>query len=204
MYPNDDQPINHADYLNQISSHVPQNKNILSGKPPILIAGVAVVILLIVVMAVSSLFSGGIKPTEQLAARLLSTESTANSATTNIKSSQLRALNSNLRLFLTNTIRDITPILTSEKINIKSLDKKVLTAESDADLLIVLDDARLNAIYDRTYAREMAYRLDTILNLMLQINNNSRGKDLKTFLLDTRTNLEPIQKQFQDFNVATN
>jgi len=204
MYPNDDQPINHADYLNQISSHVPQNKNILTGKPPILIAGVAVVILLVIIMGISSLFSGGIKPTEQLAARLLSTETTANSATANVKSSQLRALNSNLRLFLTNTIRDITPILTSEKINIKSLDKKVLAAESDADLLVVLDDARLNAVYDRTYAREMAYRLDTILNLMLQINNNSTNKSLKTFLLDTRTNLEPIQKQFQDYNVATN
>jgi len=204
MYPNDDQPINHADYLNQISSHVPQNKNILTGKPSILIVGIAAVILLIIIMGISSLFSGGIKPTEQLAARLLSTESTANSATANLKSSQMRELNTDLRSFLTNTIRDITPILTSEKINIKSLDKKVLTAESDADLLEVLNDARLNAVYENTYAREMAYRLDTILNLMLQINNNSSNRNLKTFLTNARTELEPLQKRFQDFDIATN
>lgn len=203
MYPNNNPQTNPADYLSQISSHIPQKKNFLSGRP-ILAVGIGAVILLIIIMAISSILSGGVKPTEQLAARLLSTETTATSATTNIKSSGLRALNSDLKLYLTNTVRDITPLLTTDKINIKSLDKKVTAAESNTELLSTLEDARLNAVYDRTYAREMAYKLDTILTLMLQINNITKNKDLKSFLTNARTNLEPIQKQFADFNLATN
>lgn len=203
MYPNNNQYTNPADYLNQISTHIPQKKNFLSGKPPLLVAGVAAVILLVLIMAVSSIFSGGIKPTEQLAARLVSTSSTAENATTNLKSSQLRALNSNLKLYLTNTIRDITPILATDGVKISSLNKKATAAESNVDLLSTLEDARLNVVYDRTYAREMSYQLDTILTLMLKINNSTNSKSLKAFLADARTNLEAIQKQFSDFNLTT-
>lgn len=203
MYPNNSQYTNPADYLNQISTHIPQKKNILSGKPPLLIAGVGAVILLILIMTISSLFTGGVKPTEQLAARLVSTSSTAESATANLKSSQLRALNSNLKLYLTNTIRDITPILAANSVKISSLNKKAVAAESNVDLLSTLEDARLNAVYDRTYAREMSYQLDTILTLMLKINNSTTSKSLKTFLADARTNLVEIQKQFSAFNLTT-
>ena len=203
MYPNNNQQTNPADYLNQIAPHAPK-KSFFSGKPRWLTIGIGVVVLLIIIMAISSILSGGINPTERLAARLLSTETTAKSATLNIKSTQLRALNSNLTIYLTNTIRDVTPLLTSEKINIKSLDKKVTAAESNVDILARLEDARLNAKYDHIYAIEMATQLDTILTLMLQINNNTSSKSLKSFLADARTNLEPIQKQFDDFNQTTN
>ena len=204
MYPNNPQPTNPTpvDYLNQIAPQAPKKQNIFMGKP-ILAAGIIAIVLLLIVIIIGGILSGVIKDTDRLAARLSSTSSTADSSTANIKSSQLRAINSNLKLYLTNTIRDITPILTKEGVNIKSLGKQVTNAESNTDLLATLEDARLNGIYDRTYAREMAYQLDTILTLMLQINNNTGNKDLKSFLTDARTNLEPIQKQFSDFNLAT-
>jgi hypothetical protein len=199
MYPNNNQYTTPVDYLNQIAPNAPK-KSFLNGKPPILLAGTTAVLLLIIVMSIGSLLSGGPKPTAQLAARLLSTETVASGATTNLKNSQLRALNSDLKLYLTNTIRDITPLLTNQNINIKSLDKNIVASESNADMLSRLEDARLNAVYDRTYAREMAYQLDTVLTLMLQINNDTNSKSLKSFLTDARSNLEPIQQQFDSFN----
>lgn len=198
--PNTNKPINPGEYLNQIAAQGPKKPNIFRDQPLIL-AGAVAILLLIIIIVVSSL-SGNSKLTEKLAARLTTTEQTAQSATTNLKSSQLRALNSNLKSYFANAINDITPILASDNIKIKSLDKNVLTAESNADLLSTLEDARLNAVYDRTYAREMAYQLDTIMTLMLQIYNNTSNKELRTFLDNARKNLEPWQKEFADFNLA--
>jgi hypothetical protein len=65
-----------------------------------------------------------------------------------------------------------------------------------------LDNARLNAVYDRTYSREMAYKLATVLTLMQQIYESTNNKSLKNFLVNAYKNLEPTQKNFTDFNEA--
>ena len=200
MNPNDNQPIP-SDYLNQIAVQPPKKVNFVR-KQPILIGGVAIIAVIIILTIISNL-SGGIKPSEQLAARLIATKSVADDATSKIKSPELRALNSNLKIYLTNTIRDIAAPLLKDKINVNRLDKKATVAESNVQLLATLEDARLNAIYDRTYAREMAYQLDTVLTLMRQIYNDTSNKDLKSFLDSKIENLVPIQKQFADFNSAT-
>jgi hypothetical protein len=199
MNPNDNQPIP-SDYLDQIAPQVPRKTSFLIGRP-VIIGGLVIAIIVIILMTISSL-SGGTKPTEQLAARLVATGSITDGATSNIKSTQLRALNSNLKIYLTDAIRDIGPLLIDDDINIVKLDKKVVLAESSTEMLTTLEDARLNAIYDRTYAREMAYKLDTILTLMRQIYGDTKNKDLKSFLGDKIENLEPTQKQFADFNAA--
>jgi len=200
MYPNNEKPTNPADYLNQIASQGPKKANFFQ-KQPILLASIGLVILIVSFIIIGNL-SSGTGPLEQLAARLLATESTANDATAKLKSTQLRTINSNLKNFLTNTIRDITPIIADENIDIDKLDNKILSSESNADMLAVLEDARLNVTYDRTYAREMAYQLDNIIILMNQINKNTSNNTLKTFLSDRTINLEPIQKDFADFNAA--
>jgi hypothetical protein len=200
MNPNDNQSIP-ADYLNQIAVK-PTKKESFLNKRPILIGGIAIVVIILILMVIGSL-SSGTKPSEQLAARLLATQNVANDATSKIKSPELRALNSNLKIYLTNAIRDIAAPLSKEKLNINKLDKKVVLAESDTKMLATLEDARLNAIYDRIYAREMAYQLDTVLTLMRQIDNDTGNKDLKSFLDSKIENLVPIQKQFADFNAAT-
>lgn len=201
MYPENQINPTPTDYLDQIAPNTPQH-NGLFDKRPIIFAGIAAVVLLIIILLISTL-SGGTKPTEQLAARLTITAETVDTATGNIKGSKLRALNSNLKIYLTNTIRDIEPILKKNDVNINKLDKKVLAKESNANMLSRLEDARLNAIYDRTYAREMSYQLDITLSLMRQIYNSTSSSSLKTFLDSAFTNLEPIQQQFSDYNQAT-
>ena len=201
MYPNENQPTPPTeDYLNQIAPKITKKTDILHSKL-VIIGGISIVVVLIAIL-IANIVSGIVSPSERLAARLLSTESILNDATSKTKSTQIRTSNGNLKLYLTNTIRDITPILKKEAININNLDKKVKTAESNTSVLTTLEDARLNATYDRVYAREMSYKLDTIITLMDQIQNSSSDKAMKTFLQDAIKNLKPIQTQFADFNAA--
>lgn len=203
MYPNYDKPSAPPEYLNQIAPQAPKKAGFLPKQPLMLVAigAVIVIVITIVFMLISSLMTNT-ETTERLAARLITTASITDEATTNIKSTQLRALNSELKIYLTNTIRDIEPLLTNDNIKIDSLDKKITESESSTEILAVLEDARLNATYDRTYAREMAYQLDTIRVLMNQIYDNTNDKDLKSFLEGADSNLAPTQQQFADFNAA--
>lgn len=164
----------------------------------ILLAIAIAVTLLIVISATSN------KGTLQhLAARLQSTETIVSGAQSKIKSTQLRALNSNLKIYLTNTNRDIVDPLSKQNVDVNKIDKSITSSETGKDVTDRLEDARLNAVYDRTYAREIAYRLETILALMHQIDDSTSSKSLKSFLDGAITNLEPSQKSFEDFN-ATN
>jgi hypothetical protein len=203
MNPNDNQPIS-PDYLNQIAPQIPQK----AGFPvpiPILIGGLIAVFIAIALMSITSMMaSGNTNKTGQLAARLSNTEIIVKAEAGKIRNSQLRAYNSNLTDYLANTIRDIGPLLISEKIDMKKLDVKLVAAETNInkEMLANLEDARLNGVYERTYAREMTYKLDTTLTLMRQIYTSTKHNKLKVFLEDAYNNLEPIQKDFSDFDAA--
>lgn len=191
-----------ADYLNQIAPQHSKNNGLLGDKR--LFIGLIGALLIAFILFVASSMSGSVDTTKQLAARLLSTKDTVTKATENIKSTKMRALNSNLGIDLSNTIREIGPILKNDGVDIEKLDKKITSLESNTKLLETLEDARLNAVYDRTYAREMAYQLSTILYLEKQIYSKTSNDELKTFLENAYKNLEPIQKQFAGFNSTTN
>ena len=198
MNPNNQQTS--LDYLNQISTRAPANKPFIFNK--FILFGIGAIVLFIIIIIIGSFLSGKPEPIEQLAARLNATESILSDATPKVKSSQLRTFNSNLKIYLTNTVRDLTPFLTDQKINIKELNPDIKAAESTASTLAILENARLNVVYDRTYAREMSYKLTTVHALMNQIMLSTSDPDLKTFLKNSLTNLEPTQKQFADFNAA--
>lgn len=201
MQPNQNQyPI---DYLNQISPEV--KKPAMQNR--ILYIVISAAVLLTLVIAVFALLgsgSGSSKSLSTLAARLQTLQSIASTSQQTIKSSQLRTINSSLSLFLTNTNRDILEPLTANKIKSTALDKTVLAKENGAELKKTLEDARLNAVFDRTYAREMSYELDTVAALMKELYTDTKSQSLKAFLETTDTNLQPIKKQFSDFNAANN
>jgi hypothetical protein len=193
-------PTPSIDYLNQIAPQTPKRFRLTHMQ---LIIVVALAIVTIIVLAVVIGAFNNKDPLEHLSAKLQSTEIVVGDAQSKIKSTQLRALNSNLKIYLTNTNRDIAPLLLQDSVNVAKLDKNIVASEATNDITDRLEDARLNAIYDRTYAREIAYRLETTLALMHQINDSSASKDLKTFLIAAIANLEPTQQSFADFN-ATN
>jgi len=161
---NPNQPTYSVDYLNQIAPQTPK-KSGLSRLQFIIVAVVGAVVLLTVIISAVLTSSYNVEPAKQLAARLQSTEVIVGNAQSKLKSSQLRTLNSNLKIYLTNTNRDIATPLLQEGINVAKLDKKLVASEAGTDITNKLEDARLNAVYDRTYAREIAYQLDTICHV---------------------------------------
>jgi hypothetical protein len=196
-------PSSPVDYLNQIAPK--QQKKLPFQRGPklfILIGAVLVVIVVIIAIVLNIISQSTRHPLEQLAARLTATQEIVTSAKPNLKNSELRGLNSNLALYLTNTNRDISKPLLTAGVNVDKLDSKVVSDESSDAILSRLEDARLNAIYDRTYAREMAYQLETLITLMKQIYSSSGNSELKQFLQTTFASLEPTQKAFAEFNAA--
>lgn len=212
MYPNQPQPLptppptnpSPLDYLNQIAPPTPKKPIFrLTGLPLILaIVGVLVAVVAVLSLVLNIVGNSNRQPLEQLAARLATTETIVNDAQKNLKSSELRSLNSNLKIFLTNTNRDIAEPLLSSGVKIDKMDKSIVAKESGDEIVERLEDARLNAVFDRTYAREMAYQLETIIALMKQIYSSTGNSSLKAFLNETYSNLEPTQKSFAEFNAA--
>ncbi|MDB5161951.1 MAG: hypothetical protein JWM52_459 [Candidatus Saccharibacteria bacterium] len=191
------------DYLNQIAPQAPK-KDLFKIGPKLILLVIGVLILLVAIMsfAFNTANTAKKKPLETLSARLTTTETIATAAQSNLKSSELRSLNSNLKIYLTNTNRDVAAPLLAAGVDVKKLSKTITTAEAPDAINARLEDARLNAIYDRTYAREMAYQLDTLITLMKQIYKSTSSTKLKEFLQATFDSLEPTQKSFEDFNAA--
>jgi len=167
-----------------------------------LVGGGLLVALIVGVLAFSS---GGSTPKDQLqtlAARINTMQKVSSNAQRNIKSSKLRSINGSLTLLLTNASHDMAAPLKNNEVDVQKLDKDIVKAEAGTDLSKKLEDARLNAVFDRTYAREMSYQIDTVHALMKQIYTKTGSKSLKSFLDETDKNLTPINKQLQDFNAA--
>jgi len=205
MYPdqnqNPNQPQYSIDYLNEIA---PQSqKPGMSSKLFLFVVGGG--LLLAIAVGLMLLTGGGGGPKEQmqtLAARMQGLQTIAGESQKTIKSGDLRSTNSNLSILLANANRDIAEPLLNNDVDVKKLDKAILAEESGEELKKKLEDARLNAIFDRTYAREMAYQLDTVTALMKSIYTETKSKSLKEFLIATDKNLQPIKKQMTDFNAA--
>jgi hypothetical protein len=199
---NPTQPNYSVDYLNQIAPQAPKKMR-FSRLQYILIAVVGLLVVLTIIFGIIVSSKTSVEPEKQLAARLQSTEKIVGDAQTKLKSSQLRTLNSNLKIYLTNPNRDIAAPLLKSGVDVTKLDKTIVASEAGTDITARLEDARLNAVYDRTYAREISYRLSTLVALMRQINTSTKSQSLKTFLDNAYKNLAPTQKQFDQFN-ATN
>ena len=204
MYPDkqqtrpEDYPV---DYLNQIA---PQSTRRSSGGPNfkliMLLLGGALIIAM-GLMLVGTLTS---KPNvdQRLAARLSQTSGIVDESHDNIKSSQLRSLNSSLNIILANANRDIGGYLSSTGVDPKKLDASAAGPERQeaAELKAKLEDARLNATFDRTYARELAYRLETINTYLKTAYDGATNSDYKTLLANTSKDIGPIYEQIAKFN----
>ena len=140
-------------YLDQIAAPPPKKANFFNNK--IALFGAIAVGLLVIILGVS-IIPKPVDPVASLAARLSATKKVADDASSKLKDSQLRSINSNLKIYLTNTIRNITPFLTEQNITLTKIDAKITAAEATTEMEARLEDARLNATYDRTYAREMS------------------------------------------------
>lgn len=197
------QPQYSIDYLNQIAP--PPQKQGLSSRMFMMVA-VGGGVLVVIVGLLMLLSGGGSGPTQKMqtfAARVQTLEKITTGAQKNIKGNDLRAANSNLSIFLANTDQGMTAPLEKNGVSVTKLDKNIVAAEKGDDLSAKLEDARLNAVFDRTYSREMSYQLTALETLMKSIYSATKSKSLKDFLQTTDNSLVPIKKQFDTFNATS-
>ena len=192
-----------VDYLNQIAPQQQQRK-LLNSMPKkiIFFLGIAVVLVIILVIIVNAFAGGQKRNVEEIAARLTSTATIAKDSQKELKSSQLRSLNAGLQTYFTNTTRESTAPFQAAGVNAAKLsggvnenEKKIIDATNKR-----LEDARFNAVFDRTYAREMAYQLATLQLMHTEAYNGSNSTSLKNFLDKSYRDLTPIQEGFDEFS----
>ncbi len=187
-----------ANYLDSIAPQQAAPK-VMNNRLLLMIGGLVLVIV-VVFMGIMAIGPGKPKQLEVLALRLQTLQTVSQGAKKNIKSSDLRSINGNLTTYLVNTNRDIAKPLEANKVILSKIDKKTIASENGAKLLATLEDARLNAVYDRVFAQEMAYELERLNVLMTSIYKTTSSKSLKDYLDSTFDNLSVIRKQIADFN----
>jgi len=212
MYPNQlppqqTPPPTPVDYLNQIAPQQSKQSR-FSGLPLklALIGGILILVVIILAVTLNAVSSAQRTPVETLAGRLATTEKIVQESQKKLKSSQLRSVNSGLAIYFTNTNRDIATPLTNLGISAAKLSAGVTEKETATATAINtrLENARLNVDFDRTYAREMAYQLDTLLNVMQEVSDTTQSASMKTFVAGAYTNLQPAQQAFAEFSEAAN
>lgn len=194
-----------SEYLDQIAPKAPKKQGFGFNLRTMIFAGIGAVILVIIIAVISSSISGNkMTPWYQLSLRLAATEEIANQSTKSLKSSALRSINSDVKITLTNTERDLAPVFERMKITPKKIPASIQKTETvkKTEMLTRLETGRLNAKYDSTYAREMGYQLATVLALYQALYSQS-GPATKETLKASYDNLLPAQKTVSEFNSAT-
>lgn len=191
------------DYLNQIAPPT-QNKPVFQlNFRTVLLGAVGVVILIIIIATVSGMLTSSSKePWQRFSARLDATTVVVDGASSNIKNSQLRSINSDLKLYLTNTKRDIAKPLSALSINPGKLPAKIVAEEKGTGITQRLEDGRLNAKFDSTYAREMTYQLATMLALLQKLYATNIGPETKAMLKAAYDNLLPTYNSVSAFSTS--
>lgn len=192
------------DYLNQIAPQTQKPSGFKLNLRTVIILSVILIIIVSILAAIGSSAGSSRKtPWQQLSARLTTTQTIATESTTKLKNSQLRSINSDLKLYLTNTQRDLAAPLAFNEVNIEKLPKELVAEEAGTEITKRLEDGRLNAKFDSTYAREMSYHLSTILALYQELNTSSKNAEVKKFLSSAYDNLLPTQQSLSNFSASS-
>lgn len=203
--PQPPQPTYSIDYLNEISRPM-QNR----GGPSIkLMVAVIIAGLLAVVLFAFMLLNAQPSVNDearQLHLRLSTLQTIAEDQQKELRSNDLRAINSSYILFLTDSLESIEVPLQNLGVNMKKTDKKTAAKEAayEEKLAREFEDDRLNAVLDRTYPRDMAYELSVVKSMMKAIYSKTSSKSTKEFLEKADANLSPIAKRFTDFSNTSN
>lgn len=190
--PNDSGSQYNVDYLNQISV-TPTAKSFFSKKQLIILGGLGV--LVIIALIASFAFTSKPKTLSRVAVRLTTSQTIVDDAQKKLKDSSLRGLNSSLSIYIKNATRDLASVYSVPK----DATKSTVSADNTTELVAKLEDARLNAVFDRVYAREIAYHLQVTINLLNQAYKGTSNEEIRSYITTTLDNLVPTQKAFSDF-----
>ncbi len=209
MYPDQQLPTPNqtpppATYLDQIAAQ----PTATTLKPWQLWSFIGGVLLLLIIVVVMLMNAGGSSQATQLTHfvyRVNALKVAANDNEKNIKNSHLVASNAQMQSILAGISQESNVILANNGVKkLPEVPKGALITTEFDKLSSKLDDARLNAVFDRTYAREIAYQLATLRAEIVALYTRSNSESTKAFLKTSDTNLEPLEKQFANFNDTQN
>lgn len=186
------------DYLDQLAG--PTSRGIDKKFIIIGIAGVVALIAATFLLFATPNSSPSTKSEISLYTTMVDVEATTSQSKRHIKSSQLAAINSNLRTSLVNATRDMSDPLTSmgqDPASLKAAAKK--PPYHDDKLVATLEDARLNGIYDRVYANEINNKVLFILTYMESIEKNNSRESMQTFIKNNQSNFTEIQESIEKY-----
>lgn len=200
LTPNGIAPI---DYLEQIAPK--QKASFGFSRKQVAILGAVILVGFIGFAAAAILQSG--KPnigavSRQLTMRVGATSTIAKDAQKNLRSRDLHALNTSLTIQLANTNTGLATAFAEAGVIVGEI-KDAKTDDTSAETIKKLDDARLNGVFDRVYAREMSFRLSTILTHLDSIHKSTKNTKLREYLETTYKNLEPLQKQLAEYSASS-
>lgn len=185
------------DYLDTIAA--PQTTQTMN--PFILWGLIGGVVLLVIFAVIFLLSAGGPSSSERLQQaiwRMQAIEELTTQSGKTIQSSDLRAANSNVTSILTGAEQEAIELYGANKKFTPAPKTAAITTEF-TDLAATLDDARLNARFDRVYSREIGFQLAALRSELTGVSAGS-SPALKEFITKTTNNIDPLSKQFTDFN----
>lgn len=160
--------------------------------------------LLLVIIVFMALMSGGTSSSERLQQMIWRSQSVntlANDSYKSIKSSELRAANSNLTTILTGAEQEGLALL-PENLQKQKQPKNSKLPAYFTKLTTTLEDARLNGDFDTPYAREMAYQIGLLRSEIKFISTGAKSS-LKSYLDELDKNLETVGTAFAQFGSVT-
>ena len=124
-----------------------------------------------------------------------------------LKSSALRTYSSSTSATLTNTVRDLTPLISTyydydEGISPEYLTPALLSEESLAasDFSSTLETARLNGILDRTFQRELTLQLTLLLTSLSDAAARTDKEDIQDVFETAYASLSTIRAQVESYS----
>lgn len=204
-------PANHApqysiDYLNEIAA--PPPKPAFLDKKMMIILGAAAALVLLV-LPIFAMLGGNNKTKTQsasldaVAVRALNLSDVAKDAQRNIRSGRLSQVNASLSTSLSNLSSQASG---GKDGGARSLVEKFPNEKkSKEELEGRLEEAELNALFDRNYSREMEFELDKLLLMMDELKAKAGSKDAnaKEVLDKNYQNLSQSRQQIEAYQKST-
>lgn len=189
------------DYLDQMA--VPVKKPL---EKKYLFAGIGVGVALLLSLALLMFTpqrTASIANEVSLYTTMIDVEKSTDRSARNLKSSGMSSANSAMRSTLTNAARDMQTPLTNMGQDPSSLKSSATKPPYHDDKLVTtLEDARLNGIYDRVYAREMNTKMKLMISYMESIEASNSRESMQEFIKKNKKSFEDIQKSVEDWQTS--
>lgn len=206
-------------YLQQIAAK-PQNSagptdlfSKLFTKKNLIIGGI--VIAVIVVLIIGAAIIKAVTPKNSVndslghsITRGQNIQTTIKTYSPNLKSSDLRTMASTLNSVLEAANANLTPFLpkSSKKKDTPSISSSVTKEEEKnlTKLTETLETARLNALLDRTFVREITLQIAIYRSYLTETSARTDKSNLKTAISSILSDLDLVYTSFQNFSDKTN